>query len=74
MYEADDIELKSVDEVAAGNADAPLAKPVVEKIKSRTGVIFSQKQGSIWDEVDASIRADKEKEETSNEEYEEAED
>lgn len=75
MYEADDIELKSVEDVVSGNKETPLAKPVVEKIKSKTGVIFSQKQGSIWDEVDASIRADKEREEAvSEEEYDEQED
>ncbi|MCR5119401.1 MAG: hypothetical protein K6B44_07255 [Lachnospiraceae bacterium] len=72
MYEANDIELRSVEEVAAG--DMPLAKPVVEKLKTRTGVIFNQKQGSIWDEVDASIKADKEREEAlAEEEYDEAE-
>ncbi len=72
MYEADDIELRNIEEVAAAATDAPLARPVVNKIKSKTGVIFNQNAGSIWDEVDASIKADKEREESlTNGEYEE---
>ncbi len=73
MYEADDIEFKNADEFGGNRSSEFVSKPVVEKIKSKTGVIFNQKHGSIWDEVDASIRADQEREAGTYEEeaYEE---